>query len=387
MDGGSENTAKAALAICELLVARRLTRRVILSRLLVGHTHEDIDAIFAVIWQFLKNKKVMTPQIYANLLALACRNKANSVDVIDIWAVPDYQAYFDGYINPDLGSYAKGKWSQLQIFFDAVDMSEKYPMGVKVSHRAFSSDRVKLLKRLPNEDNSENVRFKDLLKEIMKEALKDNAEGNFPGIIFDEKEVLEEEDSDEDEEDREPDDGTEVLNVGFKPIEMIVDTVENQHSILKSFPSGYLKPQAFIEGSTDKIKKVAAAVKAKFSREVGVIRDWNAFLLNVPKSDDADEYVRDHPMYIPFRQELFRIDEGYAATKDAAAAKAEQANKDAEAEAKMKRPDIEIWRSLPCMTKKAKIPFERVKSIIGENGKLNNIVSFPFIFFTTTCFR
>ena len=76
-------------------------------------------------------------------------------------------------------------------------------MGVKVSHRAFSSDRVKLLKRLLNEDNSENVRFNDLLKEIMKEALKENAEGNFPGIIFDENEVLEEEDSDEDEENRE----------------------------------------------------------------------------------------------------------------------------------------------------------------------------------------
>ena len=75
----------------------------------MGHTHEDIDAIFAIIWQFLKNKKVMTPQIYANLLALACQNKAKSVDVIDIWAVPDYQAYFDGYMNPDLGSYAKGK--------------------------------------------------------------------------------------------------------------------------------------------------------------------------------------------------------------------------------------------------------------------------------------
>ena len=376
MDGGSENTAKAALAICELLVARRLTRRVILSRLLVGHTHEDIDAIFAIIWQFLKNKKVMTPQIYANLLVLACQNKAKSVDVIDIWAVPDYQDYFDGYINPDLGSYAKGKWSQLQVFFEAVDMSEKYPMGVKVSHRAFASDRVKLFKRLPNEDNSENVRFKDLLKEIMKEAFKDNAEGNFPGIIFDENEVLEDENSDEDEENSDLDDGTQVLNVGFKPIEMIVETFENQHSILKSFPSGDLKPQAFVEGSIDKIKRVAAAVKAKFNREAGVIRDWNAFLANIPKSDDADEYVRDHPLYIPFRKELFQIDEGYATTKDAAAAKVDQAKRDAEAEAMKKRPDIEIWRSLPCMTKKSKIPFERVKSIIGENGRLSSIFIF-----------
>lgn len=329
----------------------------------------------------------MTPQIYANLLAFACQNKAKSVDVFDIWAVPDYQAYFDGYINPDLGSYAKGKWSQLQIFFQAVDMCEKYPMGVKVSHRAFASDTVKLLKRLPNEDNSENVRFKDLMKEIMKEAFKDNAEGNFPGIIFDENEVLEEEDSDGNEENSELDDGTQVLNVGFKPIEMIVETFENEHSILKSFPSGDLKPQAFVEGSIEKIKKVAAAVKAKFNREAGVIRDWNAFLLNVPKSDDADEYVRQHPLYIPFRNELFQINEGYATTKDTAAAKADQANKDAEAEAKNKRPEIEIWRSLPCMTKKAKIPFERVKSIIGENGRLNNIFYLHLICLTTICFR
>ena len=91
--------------------------------------------------------------------------------------------------------------------------------------------------------------------------------------------------------------------------------------------------------------------------------------------------------YIPFRKELFQIDGGHATTKDAAAAKAEQGNKDADAEAKKKRPDIEIWRSLPCMTKKAKIPFERVKSIIGENGKLHHIVLFTIIFITTACFR
>ena len=134
-------------------------------------------------------------------------------------------------------------------------------MGVKVSHRAFSSDTVKLLKRLPNEDNSGNVKFKELLKEIMKEAFKENAEGNFPGIIFDENEVLEEEESNENEEDSELDDEARVLNVGFKPIEMIVDTFENEHSILTSFPSGDLKPQAFVDGSIDRIKKVAAAVK------------------------------------------------------------------------------------------------------------------------------
>jgi len=45
-----------------------------------------------------------------------------------------------------------GKWSQLQIIFEAVDttdplMLEKYPMGVKVSHKAFAGDSVKLLRK------------------------------------------------------------------------------------------------------------------------------------------------------------------------------------------------------------------------------------------------
>lgn len=117
VDGGSENTAKAALAICELLVAKRITRCIVLTRLLVGHTHEDIDAIFALIWQYMKNKKALTPQIYAALVALACKAKAPKVDVKDIWAVPDYQEYFAKFINPKLGRYAKGDCSHASAMY------------------------------------------------------------------------------------------------------------------------------------------------------------------------------------------------------------------------------------------------------------------------------
>jgi hypothetical protein len=47
---------------------------------------------------------------------------------------------------------SSGKWSQLQIIFEAVDTTDpalriKYPMGVKVSHRAFVQDTVKLLRK------------------------------------------------------------------------------------------------------------------------------------------------------------------------------------------------------------------------------------------------
>ena len=66
VDGGSENTAKTSLALCEFLVAKRLTRKVVLSRLPVGHTHEDIDSSFGLIWRRLMATKALTPMKYAN---------------------------------------------------------------------------------------------------------------------------------------------------------------------------------------------------------------------------------------------------------------------------------------------------------------------------------
>ena len=50
IDGGSENTAKAVYFLCELIVAKRLVNRMVVSRLLVGHTHCDFDAAFGKIW-------------------------------------------------------------------------------------------------------------------------------------------------------------------------------------------------------------------------------------------------------------------------------------------------------------------------------------------------
>lgn len=50
VDGGSENTAKAVYFLCELIVARRLVKCIKLCRLMVGHTHCDIDAAFAKVW-------------------------------------------------------------------------------------------------------------------------------------------------------------------------------------------------------------------------------------------------------------------------------------------------------------------------------------------------
>ena len=46
IDGGIENTAKTCIVMMELLVAMRLVKTIVLTRLHVGHTHADIDARF-----------------------------------------------------------------------------------------------------------------------------------------------------------------------------------------------------------------------------------------------------------------------------------------------------------------------------------------------------
>jgi hypothetical protein len=76
----------------------------------------------------------------------------------------------------------------LQIIFEAVDTTknpkllERYPMGVKVTQRAYSKDEVVLLKRLPTSDDvSENLLQKNNFKEIEKAVLDDIQDGK---LIF-----------------------------------------------------------------------------------------------------------------------------------------------------------------------------------------------------------
>jgi hypothetical protein len=60
IDGGSENVAKTVLAMMELIISQRVTKKIVLCRLPVGHTHEDIDSKFAKIWTRVRNAHVLT---------------------------------------------------------------------------------------------------------------------------------------------------------------------------------------------------------------------------------------------------------------------------------------------------------------------------------------
>ena len=64
IDGGSENVAKMFLGICELLIIKRMTLKIVLSRIGVGHNHEDQDSRFAQLWRRIRDNHVQKLRAY-----------------------------------------------------------------------------------------------------------------------------------------------------------------------------------------------------------------------------------------------------------------------------------------------------------------------------------
>jgi hypothetical protein len=91
------------LGIAELIIVRGLAKEVIITRLPVGHTHEDIDSKFAVIWMRLRKSYVLTPMKYKDAIEDCLSTTKIKCTVHDIFVVPDYANYLKPYIDRNLG--------------------------------------------------------------------------------------------------------------------------------------------------------------------------------------------------------------------------------------------------------------------------------------------
>lgn len=78
IDGGSENVNKYVMCVCEMLVARRLTKSIFLTRLPVGHTHEDIDAKFGRLWLPLADIRLRSRNSPSSSISITSRNTCSS---------------------------------------------------------------------------------------------------------------------------------------------------------------------------------------------------------------------------------------------------------------------------------------------------------------------
>ena len=202
----------------------------------------------------MRNRPVLTPKAYVDAIKAAFRKRQGYVDVIDLFAIPDYSAFLVPFIDKKFSKYSKGKFTQLQWMFQAVDQSPDYITGVKILFRAFSSDKVFEIV----EDVASLCNFK----------------------------------------------ATNV-NVRTYPAEECRPV-----RILKALPTaGLPAPEKLVEGSRVLVEEIARKTSAMVGQSHrDVITEWNEFLQEFPPSDDIREYVATNPMHIPFASVLFNVD-------------------------------------------------------------------------------
>ena len=152
VDGGSENANKYVLAALEFLVIKRVVQKIIITRLPVGHTHEDIDACFGTIATWFQRNIIQTPQDYKQQIETAFNGGADSklkCNVEDVFVVPNYQSFFGESIDKNFGRMHKREWTQHQYRFEAVTISNHFPGRAKFTYRKYASDKVVVIDKKP----------------------------------------------------------------------------------------------------------------------------------------------------------------------------------------------------------------------------------------------
>ena len=151
VDGGSENANQYLLTILELLVVKRMVRVVWYTRLPTGHTHEDIDACFSIIWRCFRSQPCETLEAYRNLIAKELADSQIKAELFDVMIIPDYQAYLEGCMDTKLAKLHRDMQTQHQWRFQAVNPTVDFPLGCKTTFKAYSSDRVIELIKKPTD--------------------------------------------------------------------------------------------------------------------------------------------------------------------------------------------------------------------------------------------
>ena len=90
-------------------------------------------------------RAIFTPQAYVRALKHALKKRNIMVNVEDILAVPDYVGFMQKHIDKNLTRCDKEEWSELEWTFEAVETSESYPTGVKVTYRKYTNDNIVLV--------------------------------------------------------------------------------------------------------------------------------------------------------------------------------------------------------------------------------------------------
>jgi hypothetical protein len=257
VDGGAENANVDFLAMCELLVARGIiSQKIVLTRLPVGHTHEDIDAIFALIWELVKNYCCLSPQQYRHIIKEAIKAKESYQEVFDIFAIPDYSRFlspFRGYAH--FGRAFKQDLTMHQFSFEKVDVSSTCPFGVEIKHRKYATDSYTAIIKIPPDEEGVDTFFTEL------------------GLM------------------------AKNITMDFCQGYNIIDRLPDERD--------QFYPEGFIEGSKAELDRVYRKIQSAYKHKPDVVELWTRFVESAPQDDLVENYISSYPLHIPFHKALF----------------------------------------------------------------------------------
>ena len=120
VDGGSENANQWVLGMLELLAINRIVKTVWYTRLPTGHTHEDIDGVFGVLWRMLREEHILTLEDYVTKVTDTFKAKNYDIKVKTLMAIPDYKPLINKVIDPKLGNLHHLIQTQHQWRFEVI---------------------------------------------------------------------------------------------------------------------------------------------------------------------------------------------------------------------------------------------------------------------------
>ena len=102
------NKNKWILAFADMLVRKGVFKEVVLSFLMVGHTHEDIDQLFSIITYKLMQRNLISPESMGKLCVGALRSAGHTNVHFEILSFQhDYKAWLTPVLDDELKGYTK----------------------------------------------------------------------------------------------------------------------------------------------------------------------------------------------------------------------------------------------------------------------------------------
>ena len=227
VDGVSTNWGKVVFAHIEHLIKQRVLGDASnVARNPVGSTHEDVDALFALIKQLLKNADIVTFSLLIALIKRAFATYQLPVTIFEVDATFDYIAFYTPHIDKKLAnfSYSDKQTGYHLLAFRPVSL--EFPTGV--SFKKYQQDSFMTV-----------AVSKDQLPESVALALPDNAR--------------------------------------FMPQRMIIHNSFEPAHVLVSTPTG--KPNVVLHDyDWDRVARDVRHVLANHAHNDGHLREWDDFI-------------------------------------------------------------------------------------------------------------